>query len=187
MDRWYIERFLSENRADITGRVLEVKDSGYTDQFGHGVTERAVLDVDADNPNATIVADLQQADAIPDGYFDCFILTQTLQLIPNVPAALAHARRVLRPGGVLLMTVPVTSKICEAPLTDYWRWTPLGFSLVMDKAFPDDQVTVRGRGNVLSGVAFLKGLAAEDLLPHELEDDDEDYPLIVSARVVRAG
>src|SRR5215216_119227 len=37
VDRWYIERFLQEHRADITGRVLEVKDSGYTDRFGLGV------------------------------------------------------------------------------------------------------------------------------------------------------
>ncbi|MEJ7787734.1 MAG: hypothetical protein WKF96_23275, partial [Solirubrobacteraceae bacterium] len=41
VDRWYIERFLGQHRADVTGRVLEVKDSGYTDRFGHDVTERA--------------------------------------------------------------------------------------------------------------------------------------------------
>src|SRR5215211_4187641 len=33
IDRWYIERFLEQNRADITGRVLEVKDTMYTDRF----------------------------------------------------------------------------------------------------------------------------------------------------------
>jgi hypothetical protein len=38
--------------------VLEVEDSGYTERFGHELTERAVLDVDPANPRATYVADL---------------------------------------------------------------------------------------------------------------------------------
>lgn len=186
VDRWYIDRFIRQHKADITGRVLEVEESEYTNKFGQGVTEPAVLDVDPNNPRATIVADLQRADVIPEGHFDCFILTQTLQLIPDVRAALRHARRVLRPGGVLLTTVPVTSKVCEPPHTDHWRWTPLGFSLVMKEVFPDDEVTVRGHGNVLSSIAFLKGMAAEELLEHELAEDDERFPLVVCARAVKA-
>src|SRR5919109_956913 len=66
------------------------------ERFGSGVAEMQVLDVDADNPLATIVADLAAADTIPPRRFDCFILTQTLQLIFDTPAALRHAHRVLK-------------------------------------------------------------------------------------------
>src|SRR3954451_1583936 len=104
VDRYYIERFLHEHRTDIRGRVLEVKDAGYTTRFGVGVSASAVLDVDATNPHATIVADLAWADGVGSESFDCFVLTQTLQLIPDLRAALVHARRLLRPGGVLLAT-----------------------------------------------------------------------------------
>lgn len=187
VDRWYIERFLAAHRGDITGRVLEVKDSGYTDRFGHALTERAVLDIDAQNPRATHVADLATGDGLPDAAFDCFVLTQTLQFVYDVRGALAQAHRVLRPGGVLLATVPVTSPVCGPPLTDHWRFTPLSFARLLEEAFGTGSVTVQGHGNVLTQVAFLEGLAAEDLTHDELAVDDERFALLVCARAVRAG
>jgi SAM-dependent methyltransferase len=186
VDRWYIERFLREHRADVTGRVLEVKDSGYTDRFGTGVTERAVLDVDAGNERATHVADLAVGDGLPDAAFDCVVLTQTLQYIFDVRAALAQVHRILRPGGVLLATVPVTSPVCEPWRPDHWRFTPSGVRLLLDEAFGPGAATVQGHGNVLAQVAFLEGLAAEDLTESELALDDERFPLVVCARAVRA-
>src|SRR5438445_8355244 len=65
IDRYYIEQFLESCRPDIHGRVLEIKDSAYTDRFGLGVTQRDVLDIDASNPQATLVADLMSADNVP--------------------------------------------------------------------------------------------------------------------------
>lgn len=186
VDRWYIEQFLDEHRADVTGRVIEVKDSTYTDRYGHEVTERAVLDIDPANPHATHVADLASADSIPDHTFDCFILTQTLQLIRDPRAALRHVYRILRPGGVLLLTAPVTSRICDPPLTDYWRFTPLGMKALLEDVFGAESIAVEGRGNVLAQVAFLKGLAAEDLTRQEREVYDERFALIVCARAVRS-
>jgi SAM-dependent methyltransferase len=186
VDRWYIERFLAEHRKDITGRVLEVKDSGYTRRFGQAVTECAVLDIDAANPLATHVADLATADDLPSASFDCVLLTQTLQFIFDARAAVAHTHRILRPGGVLLATVPVASPICEAPLTDHWRFTPLAVARLLEEAFGLGAVTVQGRGNVLAQVAFLEGLAAEDLTADELGVDDDRLALVVCARAVRA-
>jgi len=186
VDRWYIERFLSRHRRDITGRVLEVKSSDYTDRFGHDLIERAVLDVDPANEHATHVADLASADSLPSQAFDCFVLTQTLQFIFDFDAALAHAHRILRPGGVLLATLPVSSRICDPPLTDMWRFTPLAATRILEEAFGAGQADVRGHGNVLTQVAFLEGLAAEDLTVGELSSDDERFALIVCARAVRA-
>jgi SAM-dependent methyltransferase len=186
IDRWYIERFLDEHGADITGRVLEVKDTGYTDRFGHAVEERAVLDVDPGNERATYVADLAAADAVPSGAFDCFVLTQTLQYVYDLRAALGHAHRVLRPGGVLLLTLPAVSRVTDPPLTDLWRFTPLAAERLLEEAFAPGEVRVQGRGNVLSQVAFLEALAAEDLTEAELADHDARHPLLVCARAVRA-
>jgi SAM-dependent methyltransferase len=123
VDRWYIERFLEDHRASITGRVLEVKDSTYTARFGREVSEHGVLDVDASNPRATYVADLAAADALPGAHFDCFVLTQTLQYVYDVRAAVAHAHRILAPGGALLVTLPAVSRVTEPPLDDFWRFT----------------------------------------------------------------
>src|SRR5207253_951351 len=65
LDRYYIENFLERNRADITGRVLEIKDPVYTDRYGAGVTQADVLDIDRANDRATIIADLTKAEGIP--------------------------------------------------------------------------------------------------------------------------
>jgi len=186
VDRWYIERFLEEHRADITGRVLEIKDSGYTDRYGHAVTERAVLDVDSANEQATYLGDLARADDVPSGAFDCFVLTQTLQYIFDLRAAVGHAHRVLRPGGVLLATLPVVSRITDAPLMDYWRFTPLVAGRLLEEAFGPGEVSVAGPGNVLAQVAFLKGLAAEDLTEAELAAVDVRFPVVACARALRA-
>jgi SAM-dependent methyltransferase len=186
VDRHYIESFLEEHRADVRGRVLEVQDSGYTDRYGTGVERRDVLDIDPRNPKATIVADLAAADAVPADSFDCFILTQTLHLIYDFRAALGHARRVLRPGGVLLATLPVVSRVSRgAAASDYWRFTPASASALFGEAFGPERVAVRAYGNVLAGLAFLSGMAAEELSPRELETRDEHFPVLVGVRAVK--
>jgi SAM-dependent methyltransferase len=183
VDRYYIERFLDENRAAISGRVLEIKNSRYTHQFGVDVVHRDVLDIDPANRNATIVADLAAADGVPAGSFDCFILTQTLQLIFDTPSAIAHAHRILRPGGVLLCTVPSVSRIIPGCMdSDYWRFTGASCARLFGEVFAPDKVIVRTYGNVLTVIAFLTGMATEELRPRELDYDDQDFPLLVTVR-----
>lgn len=187
VDRHYIEEFLAEHGGDIRGRVLEVQDSGYTDRFGSGVERRDVLDVDPANPRATLVADLAAADGIPADTFDCFILTQTLHLIYDAPAALGHARRLLRPGGVLLATLPAVSRVSRGVGVDgdYWRFTAASCSALFGEVFGPGQAAVRTYGNVLTAIAFLTGLAREELRRRELDAHDPFFPVIVAARAVK--
>ena len=102
VDRYYVERFLAENSRDIRGRVVELQDTQYTDRFGAGVERRDVLDINPGNPAATIVADLTAAEGVPANSFDCFVLTQTLQFIYDVRAAVTQVHRMLRPGGIFV-------------------------------------------------------------------------------------
>ena len=107
--------------ADIRGAVLEVGDRGYTQRFGAGrVTTSDILDVDADNAAATYVADLRDATSIPSDTFDCFILTQVLVLIRETHEALREIFRILKPGGVALITVPGISQISSDPRRSRW-------------------------------------------------------------------
>ena len=136
IDRYYIERFLHQNRQTIRGDVLEIKHPMYTDRFGVGVASTDVLDIDPANERANIVADLAQADSVPDRSFDCFILTQTLQYVYDVRAAVSHCHRILRPGGVLLCTVPSVSGIDPGSLeNEYWRFTAASCSRLFGDAF----------------------------------------------------
>lgn len=167
--------------------MLELLDDRYTVRFGAGVTRSDVLDIDAGNPRVTVVADLQAADAVADCAYDCFILTQTLQYVFDVPAALRHAHRILRPGGTLLCTVPTVSRL-ERPERDdeFWRFTPAACRRLVEDAFPGGEVEVETYGNVLVAVAFLLGMAAEELKDAELDVRDPRFPVLVAARATRA-
>jgi SAM-dependent methyltransferase len=187
VDRYYIEPFLEAERNAIRGRVLELLNSDYTERFGVAVERSDVLDIDASNQAATFVADLAAADDIPSELFDCFILTQTLQYVFDLRAAVRHAHRMLRPGGTLLCSVPSVSRIGRRELSsEYWRLTPAACTRLFGDAFVGGAVEVRGHGNVLSAVAFLMGMAAEELSPRELDADDPFFPVVVTVRATKA-
>lgn len=188
IDRYYIEQFLEANRGSIRGRVLEVKDSGYTDRFGTNVTARDVLDIDPSNSLATIVDDLAACGTIPDNSFDCFVLTQTLGLIEDVHAAVRHIHRILKPEGTLLATMATMGQIGdkEPHLVDYWRFTPASCKALFGGAFGSDAVQVHTYGSCLTSVAKLVGMAREELTTRELERDDPAYALLVAVRAVKA-
>jgi hypothetical protein len=189
VDRYYIEAFLQKFQADIRGRVLEIGDDTYTARFGKGrVTQSDVLHVTAGNPKATLVGDLETGEGLPADAFDCMILTQTLPFIFGVDEALAHACGALKPGGTLLVTVPGISQISRYDMDrwgDYWRFTSLSLKRLLQRHFPADHITVNVYGNVLAAVAFLQGLAAQELHPAELNASSPDYEVIIGVRAVK--
>jgi peptidoglycan/xylan/chitin deacetylase (PgdA/CDA1 family)/glycosyltransferase involved in cell wall biosynthesis len=190
VDRYYINKFLDKNRLDVHGHVLEIKDGGYTSQFGDNRVEKGdVLDIDPANPSATIIADLTKADGIPSDTYDCFILTQTLHIIYDVKNALAHAYRLLKPGGVLLCTLPSTCRVnCEdggLDAGDYWRFTEASVRRLFAEVFPPAAFEVSVHGNVKACVAFLEGLSAEEIAPDVLDHTDPWHPLLFCVRGVK--
>jgi hypothetical protein len=50
----------------------------------------------------------------------------------------------------------------------------------------DGTVDVRAHGNVLASVAFLVGMAAEELSARELDRVDPFFPLLVTVRATKA-
>ena len=189
IDRYYIERFLAAHAYDVRGHVLEVQDDTYTCRFGGDRVLRSdVLHVSEGNPKATIIADLTCADHIPSGTFDCIILTQTLQFVYDLRAALQTLYRILAPGGVLLTTLPGISQISSSDVEhwdEYWRFTTRSAQQLLQHAFPAASVRVEAHGNVLAAIAFLHGLATQELRPDELDHRDPDYEVVITARAVR--
>lgn len=189
LDRVYIETFLEQRASDVRGRCLEVLNSTYTWRHGSDRVESSdVLDIDPANLEATVIADLGEEDSLPENRYDCFILTQTIHLVPDMRAAISNAHRTLVPGGVLLLTVPSIGRHESRPgfAHDRWRVTPTGLLwLLEDWAWTDRTLT--SFGNVLTATAMLFGLAAEELEPQELAVHDPDYPMIVACRAVKEG
>jgi SAM-dependent methyltransferase len=191
VDRYFIESFLEASAADVRGRVLEIGDNPYTVRYGGDrVTQSDILFPIPGNTKATIVADLASAPGIPSATFDCVICTQTLQLIPDIRAAVATLYRILKPGGVLLATVPTICKLelaGEPDWADYWRLTTHGARHLFAADFGDGAVRAESHGNVLVCVAFLHGLSREELTADELNYRDDAFQLLVTVRAVKYG
>lgn len=182
IDRFLIEAFLDRHREDVTGRVLEVGDDRYTQRFGHDVTASDVLDAREENDRATIVGDLGEPASLPRERYDCVILTQTLQYVFDVRAAVTSIERLLAPGGVVLATVPALGRV-DATVgveLDCWRFTPTSVRRIFAAGF--GELKVGAHGNVLLASAFLFGVAAEELRRSELEANDPLFPVVVTVR-----
>jgi SAM-dependent methyltransferase len=189
IDRYYIEQFLQLQSADIHGHVLEIRDDTYVRKFGgERVSKVDVLYPIDGNPRATIVADLASAEHIADNTFDCIVLTQTLQFIYDTAAVVRTLHRILKPGGVLLATFPGISQTSRRTTRwpDYWRFTTFSSERVFNDCFSSPDVSVRACGNVLTAIAFLHGLATQELRPEELDFPDPDYEVLITVRAVKA-
>ncbi|WP_347302966.1 methyltransferase domain-containing protein [Croceibacterium sp. TMG7-5b_MA50] len=187
IDRHYIETFLYSHRTEITGRVLEIGERLYTEKFGQDVGRSDMLHVD-DHPDATYVDDLTNGASVPDATYDCVILTQTLHLIFDMQAAVRTLHRVLKPGGVLLCTVPGITQIADDDWNDTWYWSLSAAAArrLCAPVFGAEQVGISQYGNLLSATAFLHGMAAAELQPAELGHFDQQYPVIVAIAARRA-
>jgi ubiquinone/menaquinone biosynthesis C-methylase UbiE len=120
--------------------------------------------------------------------FDAIIFTQTLQVIYDIRTTISTLYRLLKPGGVLLVTA---SGMAQLSLEDfdkwgeYWRFTSKSARLLFEERFPAEKVTVRSYGNVLAAISFLEGLAAEDLKQKELDAVDRSYEILIAIRAVK--
>jgi GT2 family glycosyltransferase/SAM-dependent methyltransferase len=188
VDRRYIEDFLSRHTEDIKGRVLEVADNAYTVQYGGvRVTHSDILHFSPGNPRATLVGDLAKGGNLPSGAFDCIVLTQTLHLIFDVHKATATLHRMLKPGGVLLITVPGVSSVDRGEWGSSWYWSlsPAALCRLLEERFDNARISVTAYGNVLAAISFLHGLGEHELNAAELDAYDPQYPMIVAARAVK--
>lgn len=189
VDRYYIEAFLGRHAGDIKGHVLEAGGLvSYTRRFGRGVTRADVLYPKAGHADGTFIGNLETGWQIPSDTFDCLVLTQVYPFIFDLPSAVRHTFRALKPGGVLLASFPGISQICRYDREqwgDYWRFTDMSVQRLFAPVFGAENVEVEAHGNVLAACAFLHGMASRELRPDELLQTDRDYQLTITLRAVR--
>ena len=186
LDRYYVEAFLDRHRADVKGHVLEVSEDVYSRRFGgSAITRQDVIHLDSPEPPVTIVGDLTRADVLPDNTFDCIIITQTLQYIMNLDDAVMRLHAALKPGGVLLATVPGITQLEAGDPGEAWCWsfTRRSIRQLFAKVFAADAIEVTTYGNCFAAVAFLFGAALEEIDLRKLDPVDITYPVVLTLRV----
>jgi SAM-dependent methyltransferase len=186
IDRYYIEAFLAERSADIRGRALEIGDASYCRRFGK-VAHQDVLHMNACAPGANITGDLSRPGVLPVGVFDCMVITQTLHLIYDMPAAIREMHEALKPGGVLLLTSPGISRIDRGTWKDSWYWwlTEPAIRRLFSEAFGAENCEVDVHGNVYAATCFLQGLALEEVDRKKLDVLDPSFPVLLTVRACK--
>jgi SAM-dependent methyltransferase len=132
--RLQLERWLWDNRADLVGKdVLDVGVIIRREWVGAGY--RTFGERDAD-----IIGDIQ-APVLDTERFDAVLCTEVLEHVPDPMQAMREIHRVLRPGGVALLSSPfVWPWHGGADYQDYWRITHQGWRL-LTRDFAEVKVT----------------------------------------------
>lgn len=187
IDRFYIERFLTENKKYIKGHCLELLENNYTIKYGgNNILKSDILDLDLNNKRANIFGDLKNLkNIINDNSYDCVILTQVLQFIDNCQEAISECYRILKPGGALLITVPCLGRMdCASGVEgDFWRFTSASINYLLKDKF--DKTMVSSVGNVKTGISFWIGLSQQDIKKSSYNYNDENFPMLVTAVAIK--
>jgi SAM-dependent methyltransferase len=70
---------------------------------------------------------------LPDGWADTLLMTEVLEHLERPADALAEMRRLLSPGGALILTTPFTWPLHEEP-RDFFRYSPHGVRHLLGEA-----------------------------------------------------
>jgi SAM-dependent methyltransferase len=131
--------------------------------------------------------DLQDLRGVADGTFDLAILDQTLEHIAHPERALSEVRRILKPSGIAIVTTPFLVPVHEgAGYGDYYRWTPQGLSVMMDRT--GFETRVRGWGGRKAAAVLIEEdmyMSAEAALARGLVisagESEAEFPVTVWA------
>jgi SAM-dependent methyltransferase len=116
-----VDADLAAAAAHFGGRVLDVGGARRRGAFRPPPGARWVV-ADLERAHRPDVCADVQALPFRDGAFDAIKATELLEHVPDVGRALAECRRVLRPGGYLVITVPFLERLHGDP-GDYARYT----------------------------------------------------------------
>jgi len=123
-DRILLYQQINKFSSHIGGLTLDVGAGGYDRYSGLFSSERYIrLDFNIQN-KPDLVAD---AHALPFKHevFDSIVCTQVLEHLKNPFLAVSEFRRILKPQGIVLLTVPQVNELHEEP-HDYYRYTRFG-------------------------------------------------------------
>lgn len=148
--RRYIREFIIESlrKHRPTGPILDLG-SGYRSARSEILSVNPTLEVKTADLNPALkpdlVLDAMDMKVIPDASFGSVVCIELLEHVEEPERVIREIHRILRPGGLLILTVPFAVMIHErSNQTDYWQFTPSGLRYLLQKRFRD--VIIRTTG-----------------------------------------
>lgn len=139
LGRRAVTRFVEEAAPAVPpgARILDLGagEGWYRDRFPgrrYAAVDFALGDPRWDYGGLDVRADLHRLP-FRDGCADAVLTTQTLEHLVDPQEFLREVARVLRPGGILLLTAPQSFREHQPP-HDYWRFTRWSLRLLAERA-----------------------------------------------------
>lgn len=186
IDRYYIEKFMDENKNLIFGDVLEIAENTYTLKYGGDKVRKSyILYVNSDDDiNKDIVGNFETGEGIGEEMMDCIILTQVLPFIYNIQKAVKNIYKMLKEHGTALITVNGISQISRYDMDrwgHYWSFTDMSMQRLLETVASKDNIKIQTFGNAKAAAALMYGLAVEDMAEESLDVWDKDYQISICA------
>ena len=186
IDRKYIEQFLEKYREDIKGEVLEIADNTYTLKYGEDRIKKSYILHVKGWGDGVICGNLETGDGIDNNRYDSAIVTQTLMFIYDLKKVVFNIHRMLKPGGVALVTVAGISQISRYDAENwgsYWGFQRDSLKKLFEEYFKEQNITIESYGNVKTATAMLYGMCAEEISIEAFKYNDLQYPVILGIRI----
>lgn len=136
--------YLEDAFGGIQGRVLDAGSGTWTwlkDKFSQkeGCT---VLCFDKfSHKNVDICGDLINLDNyFPPRSFDAVVCTDVIEHVENPFAVINNIARILRPGGLIIISCPFDKELHGEEYGDYWRITRQGWLGILKEKFQDIEI-----------------------------------------------
>lgn len=139
-------RFVAEHVRPSLGRNWKAIEFGGSNGFIASIMEGVDYEI---APNAPDV-DVQELSMYPADTYDIVVLDEILEHVERPWRAVEEVRRLLKPGGCLIVSTPFLIAEHRMP-KDYWRFTKDGVRVILEQY---SRVDVFSWGNPAS-VAYL--------------------------------
>ena len=110
------------------------------------VTQYDSFDRERRVPDVKYVGDIQDMNMIDDESYDSALCLEVLEHVPDPFKAMSEIRRILKPGGTLVCSVPHLSRLHEEP-HDYYRFTEHGLKYLFEHS-GFDVILIKPRGSL---------------------------------------
>jgi SAM-dependent methyltransferase len=113
--------------------------------------------VDVSNPAADLEGTVEDIP-VPDASFELVLCTQTLEHVDDPAQAVRELRRVVAPGGRVLLSTHGVQVYHPNP-NDFWRWTHAGLERLFRENGDWSAVTVRPGSGTAACIGMLVAIA----------------------------